>query len=93
MRESSHLNPEEKIQRVLSAPDEELLSVKEVDEADIPAPEKARIYPSPRCRECGENFMEIKVHLSGLCDEDEIVKLFIEHTSDAMKKSFIPEQP
>ncbi len=47
---------EEVIQKILTAPDEELLSVKEVD---IPAPEKARIYPSLRCQECGETFMEI----------------------------------
>lgn len=60
------LGPEEKkefealrekvIQKILTAPDEELLSVEEVD---IPAPEKARIYPSLRCQECGEAFMEI----------------------------------
>ena len=64
---NGQLSPEEKkelegmreqiIQKVLSAPDEEILSVKEVD---IPAPEKARIYPSLRCQECGESFMEIK---------------------------------
>jgi formylmethanofuran dehydrogenase subunit E len=47
---------EETIQRILTAPDDEVLSVKEVD---IPAPEKARIYPSLRCQECGEAFMEI----------------------------------
>lgn len=47
---------EEVIQKILTAPDEELLCVKEVD---IPAPEKARIYPSLRCQECGEAFMEI----------------------------------
>lgn len=47
---------EEVIQRILTAPDKDLLSVKEVD---IPAPEKARIYPSLRCQECGEAFMEI----------------------------------
>lgn len=60
------LGPEEKkefealreqvIQRILTAPDNEVLSVKEVD---IPAPEKARIYPSLPCQECGEAFMEI----------------------------------
>jgi formylmethanofuran dehydrogenase subunit E len=60
------LGPEEKkefealreqvIQRILTAPDNEVLSVKEVD---IPAPEKARIYPSLSCQECGEAFMEI----------------------------------
>ena len=64
---NGQLSPDEKkelegmreqiIQKVLSAPDKELLSIKEVD---IPAPEKARIYPSLRCQECGENFMEIK---------------------------------
>ncbi len=47
---------EEVIHKILTAPDEEMLSVKEVD---IPAPEKARIYPSLRCQECGEAFMEI----------------------------------
>jgi len=60
------LEPEEKkefelmreqvIQKILTAPDQEVLSIKE---ADIPAPEKARIYPSLRCQECGEAFMEI----------------------------------
>ncbi len=60
------LGPEEKkefealreqvIQKILTAPDDEILSVKEVD---IPAPQKAKIYPSLRCEECGEAFMEI----------------------------------
>jgi formylmethanofuran dehydrogenase subunit E len=44
-------------QHILDAHDEELLSVKE--EAEIPAPLKARIYPSLQCQECGEGFMEI----------------------------------
>jgi len=44
------------VKDILSAKDEDLLSVKEVD---IPAPEKARIYPSLQCQECGERFMEI----------------------------------
>ena len=44
------------IEEILGGKDEELLSVKEVD---IPAPEKARIYPSLKCQECGEGFMEI----------------------------------
>ncbi|HSD57711.1 MAG TPA: FmdE family protein [Methanotrichaceae archaeon] len=66
------LGPEEKkefeamreqvIQKVLTAPDEELLSVKEVD---IPTPEKARIYPSLNCQECGEAFMEIMGRMVG----------------------------
>ncbi len=43
-------------QHIIDAPDEELLSVSEVA---IPAPEKARIYPSLQCQECGEGFMEI----------------------------------
>lgn len=60
------LSPEEKreferlsnqvIEDILSGRDEDLLSVKEVD---IRAPEKARIYPSIMCQECGEGFMEI----------------------------------
>jgi len=44
------------IEDILSGKDEDLLLVKEVD---IPAPEKARIYPSLKCQECGEGFMEI----------------------------------
>ena len=44
------------IDSILSGRDEDLLSVSEVD---IPAPEKARIYPSLACQECGERFMEI----------------------------------
>ena len=47
---------EQATQKILTAPDEELLSVTEVD---IPAPEKARIYPTLRCQECGEGFMEV----------------------------------
>jgi formylmethanofuran dehydrogenase subunit E len=60
------LGPEEKkemdglrsrvIEDILSAKDADLLSVREVD---IPAPAKARIYPSLKCQECGEAFMEI----------------------------------
>jgi len=60
------LSPEEKkelqarragiIDDILNAGEEEVLSVRE---ADIPAPEKARIYPSLVCQECGESFMEI----------------------------------
>ena len=45
------------IDAILSGKDEDLLSVKEVD---IPAPDKARIYPSLACQHCGERFMEIK---------------------------------
>ncbi len=66
------LSPEEKkefetmreqlIQKILTAPDEELLSVKEVD---IPTPEKAKIYPSLKCQECGEAFMEIMGRMVG----------------------------
>jgi formylmethanofuran dehydrogenase subunit E len=44
------------IENILTGKDEDLLAVKEVD---IPAPEKARIYPSLKCQECGERFMEI----------------------------------
>ena len=42
-------------EKVLSARDEDILTVEEVD---IPAPEKARIHPSLKCEECGEEFME-----------------------------------
>lgn len=44
------------IQDILKARDEDILSVQEVD---MPAPEKARIYPSRQCDQCGESFMEI----------------------------------
>lgn len=73
------LNPEEKkefealrekiIDMILTAPDDEVLSVKEVD---IPAPAKARIYPSLKCQQCGEAFMEILGRTAGgkvLCKE------------------------
>jgi len=43
-------------QHIIEAAEEELLSVSEVA---IPAPAKARIYPSLKCEECGEGFMEI----------------------------------
>jgi len=48
---------EDYMEYILGAGDDELFEVKEVD---IPAPEKARIYPSMRCEECGEDFMQIK---------------------------------
>jgi len=44
------------IEDILNGKDEDLLSV---TDADIPTPEKARIYPSLICQECGERFMEI----------------------------------
>jgi formylmethanofuran dehydrogenase subunit E len=44
------------IQDILTARDEDILSVQDVD---MPAPEKARVYPSRRCDRCGESFMEI----------------------------------
>jgi formylmethanofuran dehydrogenase subunit E len=66
------LGPEEKkemeglrakvVEDILSAKDEDLLSVKEVN---IPAPEKARVYPSLKCQECGESFMEILGRTAG----------------------------
>ena len=43
-------------EHIVEATDEELLSVSEVQ---IPAPQKARIYPSRQCQECKEGFMEI----------------------------------
>ena len=45
------------IDYILNARDDEILDVKEVS---IPVPEKAKIYPSLECQECGEKFMEIK---------------------------------
>ena len=45
------------MKHILSASDDELLSVKKVL---LPKPEKARIYPSRSCENCEENFMEIK---------------------------------
>jgi formylmethanofuran dehydrogenase subunit E len=48
---------EQILQDILNLSDEELLSVSEVD---IPEPNKARIYPTIKCQECGEGFMEIK---------------------------------
>ena len=44
------------IEDILNGKDEDLLSV---TDADIPVPEKARIYPSLICQKCGERFMEI----------------------------------
>ena len=44
------------MEQILAGRDEDLLDVRE---AEIPAPEKARIYPSLVCQECGERFMEI----------------------------------
>jgi formylmethanofuran dehydrogenase subunit E len=48
---------EQVLENILKAPDEDILLI---EEADIPVPEMARIYPSLKCQECGENFMEIK---------------------------------
>jgi formylmethanofuran dehydrogenase subunit E len=45
------------IRYILSASDDELLSVRAME---LPEPEKARIYPSLKCEECKESFMEIK---------------------------------
>jgi len=44
------------IDYIISAPEDEILSVREVD---LPEPQKARIYPSIKCQECAEGFMEI----------------------------------
>jgi formylmethanofuran dehydrogenase subunit E len=43
-------------QHIKNAPEVEILAAREVE---IPEPEKARIYPSLQCQECGEGFMEI----------------------------------
>jgi formylmethanofuran dehydrogenase subunit E len=60
---------EKLIQKILRAPDDEILSVTEVS---IPAPEKARVYPSLKCQQCGEAFMEIMGRTAGgkvVCQE------------------------
>jgi len=44
------------MERIIKAPDEELLSVSTVH---IPPPKRAQIHPSLGCQECGEGFMEI----------------------------------
>ncbi|AEH07249.1 FmdE family protein [Methanothermococcus okinawensis] len=48
------------IEMILNLPEDELLHIEEVD---IPEPKKAKIYPSLKCEECGEYFMEIKGRL------------------------------
>ncbi|WP_456372167.1 FmdE family protein [Methanocaldococcus sp.] len=45
------------IEKILRLSDDDLLIVNEVE---IPEPKKAKIYPSLKCEECGEYFMEIK---------------------------------
>ena len=50
------------IEKLLSARDEDIL---EVEEVEIPAPEKARIHPSLKCEECGEEFMEVLGRTAG----------------------------
>jgi formylmethanofuran dehydrogenase subunit E len=44
------------IDDILGGRDEDLLAV---SEAGIPAPEKAKVYPSLQCQQCKERFMEI----------------------------------
>jgi formylmethanofuran dehydrogenase subunit E len=44
------------IEDILNGKEEDLLAV---TKADIPEPEKARIYPSLVCQKCNERFMEI----------------------------------
>jgi formylmethanofuran dehydrogenase subunit E len=46
---------EEKSQKILEMPEQELLWIKEVE---IEPPEKAIIYPTLICSKCGEGFME-----------------------------------
>jgi formylmethanofuran dehydrogenase subunit E len=56
-------------EHIITAPDSELIAV---STSAIPEPEKARIYPSLRCQECGEGFMEICGRTAGgkvLCIE------------------------
>ncbi|ABR54057.1 formylmethanofuran dehydrogenase subunit E region [Methanococcus vannielii SB] len=56
----------EATKNMLSLPDEELFDVKWVE---IKEPKKARLYPSIKCQNCGESFMEIK----GRTIDDKIV--------------------
>lgn len=56
MPESEYIR-EQVLQDILSLSDEDLLSIREVD---IPEPNRARVYPTIKCQECGEGFMEIK---------------------------------
>ncbi|MEO2117814.1 MAG: FmdE family protein [Methanocaldococcus sp.] len=42
---------------ILNAKDDELFEIKEVE---IEPPKKAKLFPSIKCQECGEYFMEIK---------------------------------
>ncbi|EHP84987.1 FmdE family protein [Methanotorris formicicus] len=44
-------------EEILSMDEKELFDIKEVD---IEPPRKARLFPSIKCQECGEYFMEIK---------------------------------
>jgi formylmethanofuran dehydrogenase subunit E len=50
-----HNLQEEKSQKILEKPDEELFCVMEVE---IEPPEKAIVYPTIICCKCGEGFME-----------------------------------
>ncbi|MCU0637005.1 MAG: FmdE family protein [Methanothrix sp.] len=43
-------------EHIITAADSELITV---STSEVPEPVKARIYPSLRCQECGEGFMEI----------------------------------
>lgn len=56
MPESEYIR-EQVLQDILNLSDDDLLSIREVD---IPEPNRARIYPTIKCQECGEGFMEIK---------------------------------
>lgn len=58
-REEMEKMRKEMLEMVLSAKDEDILDIKEVE---IPAPLKARIYPSLVCQNCNEYFMEIRGH-------------------------------
>lgn len=50
----------ERIQHLLSAPDEELYQVRWVE---APLPEPARVFQTVRCCQCGEGVMEARAHL------------------------------
>ncbi|NYT02664.1 MAG: formylmethanofuran dehydrogenase [Methanosarcinales archaeon] len=58
-REEFERSRDQNIKDILNLEEKELLDVREIK---IPPPQKARIYPSLCCQECGEAFMEVRGH-------------------------------
>jgi formylmethanofuran dehydrogenase subunit E len=58
------MSPEERrsaaLDRLHAASDEELFDIRRIE---VPLPEKARIFKSVRCGQCGEAVMEPRAHL------------------------------